>query len=242
VRQLAWKAFLLLASLAVPAHSQDAPSPRPGTMSIRGEGRTDIKPDYAVFTVTVSTRAPTLDEAATSHPDRATRALAALQEMKGSGITVRSSSFNLNQDRPLPILPARDGQPPVKPPEPQFTAVTTFSLKGAPIDDLNAAVTKIAASGLLEIRGVSFRVEQERNALNEARRAAMRDAKEQAEAYADAGGLKLGEILEVSDGQATPPRFDGAADMPAPRFVQIIPPATVRFDASVNVTWRIAAR
>ena len=77
--------------------------------------------------------------------------------------------------------------------------------------------------------------------LNQARRAAMVDAREQAGAYADAGELKLVEIIEITDGEATPME-NGVADLPMPRFVQIIPPATVAFTASVNVTWRIAPR
>jgi uncharacterized protein YggE len=149
----------------------------------------------------------------------------------------------LNQDRPPPLPLPRVGQPspPAKAVEPPFTAQTTFSLKVRPADGLNAIVSKLAASGLFEVRVVRFRVEQQRAVLNQARRAAMVDAREQAGAYADAGELKLVEIIEITDGEATPIEY-GFADLPMPRFVQIIPPATVAFTASVNVTWRIAPR
>lgn len=85
------------------------------------------------------------------------------------------------------MSPPPTNQPPSKPPEPTFTASTTYFLRASPIDKLNVLVTRLAESGLLNIRSVSYKVEQERQALNRARRAAMADAKEQAAAYADAG-------------------------------------------------------
>jgi uncharacterized protein YggE len=77
--------------------------------------------------------------------------------------------------------------------------------------------------------------------LNQARRQAMTDARDQAAAYADAGDLRLVEIIAVTDGDAVP-YSGGYVDMPVSRLVQIIPPLTVSFDSSVQVTWRIAPR
>ena len=141
------------------------------------------------------------------------------------------------------MSPPPKNQPPSKPPEPTFTASTTYFLRASPIDKLNVLVTRLAESGLLNIRSVSYKVEQERQALNRARRAAMADAKEQAAAYADAGDFWLVDIAEVTDGEARA-AVDVQNDLPSRGrpFVQIIPPATVTFTASVNVTWRIAPK
>jgi uncharacterized protein YggE len=100
-------------------------------------------------------------------------------------------------------------------------------------------VSQLAASGLFRINSVSFHVERERQALNDARREAMRDAREQAEVYADAGRFRLIGISAITDGEAAPTEI-GQADLPPNWTVQIIPPAVVTFSASVNVTWRIA--
>jgi uncharacterized protein YggE len=198
-----------------------------------------MKPDFARVRVTVSTPAPTLDEAARAHRDRATRALSALHELKG--IEIEDSTFSLNRENPVRYAQElRNPEP--KPAMPPFTARTTFSLKTKAIDDLNAAITKLSASGLFEVLSVQFGVEQERAALNQARRQAMADARDQAAAYADAGDVRLVEIVAITDGEAAPLVQDGYADMPIPRFVQIIPPSTVAFNSSVQVTWRIALR
>jgi uncharacterized protein YggE len=92
------------------------------------------------------------------------------------------------------------------------------------------------------MQNVAFLVDQDRRALNEARRAAVRDARDQAEAYADAAGVRLVDVAEIADGEAIPVRADGYADLALPAYVQVIPPATVTFTASVRVVWHIAPR
>jgi uncharacterized protein len=234
-----WHALplLLLTSLALPASAQQPPAePRTGpVLAVRGEGRVEVKPDYARFFATVATKGRSLAESAAAHEERATRALSVLQGLKGGGVDIITTSFRLNQD-----APRQSG--PEKPPEPQFTAVTNFDLRVKPIEALNGIITKLASSGLFEVRDVSFRVEQERTALNQARRAAVLDARDQAEAYADAGGVQLMDVIEIADGNAIPAYESGAANLAFPRYVQVIPPASVAFTASVKVVWRIAPR
>ncbi len=124
--------------------------------------------------------------------------------------------------------------------ETPFTALTSVTLRTDSIDRLNDIASRLAAPGLFEIGRITFSVNAGRTALNEARRAAVLDAREQARIYAEAADLKLVEIVSITDGEARPP--DGYADMPMPRFVQIIPPAKVDFEAAVTITWRIAPR
>jgi uncharacterized protein len=232
-------ALLLSAILAVPAVAQEQPlrSHSGAILAVKGEGRVEVKPDYAQFHATVSTRAQTLSEATTGHEEQATRALSMLQSLKGASVEISRSSFKLQQERPsVGRQPASE-----KPPEPQFVAVTTFDLKARPIEALNGIITKLASSGLFEVQNVTFLVDREREVLNEARRAAVHDARDQAEVYADAGGVRLADIDEIADGQATPVRRY-EADVALSPSVQIIPPATLTFTASVRVVWHIAPR
>ena len=50
----------------------------------------------------------------------------------------------------------------------------------------------------------------------EARRAAVKNARRQAEVYADAAGVQLGEILEITEGTAGGLGSEAALRMPAP--------------------------
>ena len=93
---------------ATAAAQQPTAAPdRGAVLTVKGEGSTEVTPDYALFAVVVSTGGRTLDEAATVHQERATRALAMLQGLKPDGIEIERSTFRLSQDR----APPRDLEP-----------------------------------------------------------------------------------------------------------------------------------
>jgi len=234
--------FIVLTIFAWPAQAQQMPAPlgNGAILTVRGMGHFETKPDYASLHVTVSTKASTLAEAARLHGAEATRALAVLQELKSDGVEVERSTFELDRDPPRPSSPGVQASD-AKPPPPPFTARTVFSLKTKAIDALNAVVTKLASSGLFEVFSVHFGLERERAALNEARRQAISDARDQAAVYADAAGLQLLEIVAITDGEAARVLAEAAAYR-VTQLVQIIPPRTVAFDSAVHVTWRIAPR
>jgi uncharacterized protein len=227
------------------AFAQTAPqeSRRDPLMSVLGKGRYEIKPDLARLAVTVATEGKTLESVGNPHQERATRAFKILEELKAVGIEVEKSSFRVDERRvQRPLAGGQRYETVVD----AYTATTMFSLKTSAMDKLNEIVTKLADSNLFQIQSVRFQATQERAALNQARRAAMLDAKEQALAYAEPVELELKEIVSITDGDAEAP--GGYADLPArraapapaaPSTVQIVPPATLEFTASVNVTWRI---
>ncbi|HZH50777.1 MAG TPA: SIMPL domain-containing protein [Microvirga sp.] len=212
-----------------------------------GRGSFETKPDLARFSARVSTDARSLESAAKQHEERATRAMKLLQELKASGLETEKSNFTINErrgPRPLSQTEIAQGKRPESVIE-GYVATTSFSLKVDSLEKLNQLATKLAETGLFEIQKVNFGVTDERAALNQARRAAMLDALEQAHAYTEPVDLELEQIVAITDGEATPP--NGEADMPYRRAdarytVQIIPPAALEFNASVNVTWRIAPK
>jgi uncharacterized protein YggE len=218
------------------AAAQERQPDRGPVLTVRGVGKLEAKPDYARLSIQVVTTADTLEDAANAHEERATRALELLNQLKADGLEVQSSSFSVAQDRPLPLGSDRT-QPPAPP---KFRATTAFTARSRNMPGLNALVSRIANSGVLEVRTVTYGVDQERQALNNARRAAVADAREQAELYADAAKVKLVEIAEIDNGDAR--AADGQADLPVPRFVQIIPPAVVTFNSGVSITWKIRSR
>lgn len=243
-------AFALLGLLLVPIELAVAAEEgrREPVMAVLGKGHYEVKPDIARVTVTVSTEGKSLESVGKPHQERATRALKALQDLKSIGIEIEKSNFKVDErrvQRPIPPIQPGPGQKYENVVE-GYTATTTFSLKTSAMDRLNETVTRLADTNLFQIQTVRFQVAQERAALNQARRAAMLDAKEQALAYAEPVDLELKEIVAITDGEAEAP--SGYADLPARRApvgdykVQIVPPATLEFTASVNVTWRISPR
>jgi len=115
--------------------------------------------------------------------------------------------------------------------------VTSFSLKTKNVAATDEIVTKIAGTGLFEIHNLRFALDDDAKALDEARRNAVLDARHRAEIYAEAAGVKLGDIVEISDSERRflmPMKQAGYA-----RDMAVTPPETLDVNASVTMTWRI---
>ena len=135
---------------------------------------------------------------------------------------------------------------PARPPEkkqapPEYRAITTFSLKANQLAALNEVISAIAAAGVFEVRTIRYGIKDEERAIDDARRAAVRNARRQAEVYADAAGVKLAEILEIFDGVAQNLGSEASLRAATPN-VQVSPPATIPFRAGINIKWRIVSR
>ena len=211
------------------AVAQPAP-PRPferATITVQGEGKSAAEPDYAAISADVVTTAASLDAAQKTHRERAGKAAAALKAI--DGLKIESSTFRLDRVS----QPAPAGQKPVT----EFRAVTSFSLKTKNVAATDEIVTKIAGTGLFEIHNLRFALDDDAKALDEARRNAVLDARHRAEIYAEAAGVKLGDIVEISDSERRfpmPMKQAGYA-----RDMAVTPPETLDVNALVTMTLRI---
>jgi uncharacterized protein YggE len=238
MRRSALLVFVLAATLApIQAKAQTPSQPQSPSRSVltaEGSGQAQAKPDYARITAMVSSRASSLEGAVQANQELVARADQLLQSLKEEGVEIEKSNFSLANDRPPPAKPQEP------PGAPSFTAMTTYSLKANRLDRLNGVIGKLASSGLFELRAVAFDVADNHPALDEARRKAVADARHRAELLADAAGVRLDEIVTISDMNATPRAF--SADMPATQSLLVIPPAGLSFGASVTISWRISPK
>lgn len=225
-------AFLFCA-FSLPALAQPAPPPPPdrATITVQGEGKSMAAPDYAAINAEIVTIGVNLESATKVHRERATKGVAMLKAI--DGLAVESSTFRLERVNHPPVAGQRQ-------PTAEFRAVTSFQLKTKRIDAIDDIVTKIAATGLFEIHSLNFALDDNSRALDEARKNAVLDARHRAEIYANAAGVKLGEVLEISDGErASPLRVRQASFTPG---MAVTPPATLDVEAAVTMTWRITQK
>jgi uncharacterized protein YggE len=221
-------AALLLATLACAANAQTLPF-----ITVSGEGHANVAPEFAEFSAEVITRADSLEAATQKHSERAAKAVAVLRGLQKHGIAVERSSFRM-QSQP-------GGAKAGAPKGTEFRAITTFTVKANQLGSLNEAISAIAGAGLFEVRSVRYGIKDEERVIDEARRAAVKNARRQAEVYADAAGVALGEILEISDGSAQNLGSEASLRLAAPN-VQLSAPATIPFRAAITVKWRITSR
>ena len=234
---------LILAAAILPmrgkAQSQIPPVPMTrSTLTVEGNGQAQAKPDFSRITAAVSAKGASLDAAVAAQQEPLARANALLRDLAAEGVEIERSTFSLANDRPpYPPRPDTNQGPP------SFTAATSFALKATRIDRLNAIVAKLAASGVLELRSVSFEVADTHPPLDEARRNAVAEARHKAETLAEAAGVRLDEVVSITDANVTPRVYAAAAETAAAAPSQlVIPPATLTFNASVTMGWRISPK
>ena len=228
-------AAVMIAMTACTAHAQTTPT-RDAFITVAGEGHVNVAPEYAEFFADVTTRAESLEAATKQHTERAAKAVAVLRGMSKQIVSVERSSFRLEQNRAAPPRAAGPKQP-----APEYRATTTFALKVNQLASLNDVISAIAAAGLFEVRTIRYGINSEERAIDDARRAAVKNARRQAEVYADAAGVKLAEILEIFDGMAQNLGSEAALRAATPN-VQVAPPATIPFRAAINIKWRIVSQ
>jgi uncharacterized protein len=238
--RLAAVAALAILSLAAPAVAQ-TPTPRQPTISVMGTGEAELKPDFARIHATVETRADTVAQASAANGAATERVLARIQGLGIKREDIRTANFQVFQT-PQQVGP--DGKE-VK--TPKFSAHHRLQITSRDLDGVGRLAGEILASGDMTFQSVSFGLDRQEEGGDRAREAAVRDARRQAEIYAGAAGVSLGRLLEIRDGSAQP--FEPQPDMrmsmamaKGAESVPIVPPATIRYTANVQLVWEMDGR
>jgi len=227
----------LIATVFAPlqARAQHAPEPDRGLLSVVGTGKATAKPDYASLEVEASTRADSLASAATAHKKRISDIGALIESLKAEGLELKGTNSSLYED-PHYGSGKSDSTP-------SFIAKTTYTLNVAQIDRVDALIAKLNASGLLEVRTVSYSVRDNRPAYDQARQNAVRDGRRQAEILAEAAGVTLNNIVDIADARTRPQLSVGEADIAPPQgYTLVVPPQYLEFSAAMIMQWRISPK
>ena len=96
-------------------------------------------------------------------------------------------------------------------------------------------------------QAVPYGLDKKKEGGDRSREAPVREARRQAEIYAAPAGVSLGRLLEIRDGSAQP--FEPQPDMrmsmamaKGAESVPIVPPATIRYTANVQLVWEMAEK
>ncbi len=196
-----FKSVAALALLAIfcvsPVFAEDFKLTR--TISISGHGEVRAVPDLAVVSIGVTSQGASAREAL----DTNTKSMKSLLDtLKGAGIDAHDMATSNFSVGPRLDYGNNNGQPPKVVGYDVNNMVTVTVRK---IDDLGGLLDVAVTTGSNTINGVSFSVSKPDSMLDDARKAAVADAKHKAEIYAAAGGFKLGNIISLSEGTAYQP-------------------------------------
>ena len=190
---------------ALPASAQVSPpppvaAPPPTVLSLNAEARTFRKPDLAVFSAGVTSQGKTAAAALTANSADMNRVIAALKAAGIADRDIHTSNLSLN---PLyaPQVVRADGQ--VENPEPRiigYQVNNQVTVRQRKLADYGRVLDTLVSVGANQVNGPSFELDNSEAALDEARFAAMTKARQRADLYARAAGLRVKRIVSISEG------------------------------------------
>jgi uncharacterized protein YggE len=198
----------LLASAPMAAHAAgDDALLKLTTLSISAEGEVKAAPDQATVSFGVQTQAKTAAEAMRQNRERMASSITALKAAGIEAKDIQTSALNLN------------GQYAYEPNQPPkltgYQAVNQVTIMVRDLTKLGATVDAVTAAGSNQVNGIDFGLSNGKPFEDDARRAAVRTLAARAELYATAAGMKLGRLINLSEGggyQPAPLRRVGFAD------------------------------
>ena len=201
------------------------------TVTVSGTATVRAMPDEAVVSLGVQTEAEDADAAMNQN---ATRMAAVIRAILEAGVP-REDVATTN----VSLYPSYG---------PDGTAVTGYvagNQVDATVRDLREVGQLIDAAvdaGANSVNGITFRLSDESEGLDDALREAVDDARGKAEVLADAAGAGLGRVVSITETASgfPPPVYDEEQAMAADaRATPVIPPE-VETQVSVTVTWSLS--
>jgi uncharacterized protein YggE len=209
----------------------------PPSIRVSGEAMVTAQPDQARIDIGVTTQAQTAQAAAANNAQRLETVLAELRQALGSDAEIKTVSYSLNPDY---RYPKEGGRPTIT----GYTATNVVRVTLNNLTRVGQAIDVATQSGANQIQRLQFTLKDEQAAQSQALRAAAVKAKAQAEALAQALGLKITRVLSVVEG--------GGGVQPIIRDVMLaragaavptpVEPGAIEAHATVTLTLEIGAQ
>jgi uncharacterized protein YggE len=194
-----------------------AQEPRPAPEAriiVVGEGSVSVVPDYARISSGVTTRAKTAKEAA----DANTKLMAALTAaLLSSGIEQKDIQTSRFSVQPVYASPAPNTEQRLT----GFSVSNQVTVTVRQMDKVGDLLDRLITAGATDAGNVEFLHSDSSKTLDQAREAAMADARRKAELYAHAAGLSLGGVAWITEDASYSPPMPKAAMMRAAAPVSV---------------------
>ena len=164
------------------------PSPR---ISVPGRGAVRVEPDVAEVQLGVVTIRPTAGEARAAAATTMEAVLAGLRSGGVSGPDLRTSLLSLDAVRDY-----SDGSQRIT----GYQLTNRVEATVRTIETAGLLVDGALAAGATSLDGLTFRLDDPTEALSEARRLAVADARRRAETLAEEAGVTLGAVVGIVEG------------------------------------------
>lgn len=223
-----------LAAASLPALAQQsAPPPR---IVVSGEGEAALRPDLALLTLAVMREAPTAREAMTANNEAIAAVIAALKEAGVADRDLQTAGLQINPRYDYPRN--QDGNQTAVLAAYQVT--NTLSVRVRDIARVGEILDQAVTLGVNQGGGISFTNDDPSAAIQEARRKAVADAIAKARTLAEAAGVDLGKVVEISEQSFAPPPMPFLSKIADARESVPVEAGENAYRVQVGVTFEIA--
>ena len=228
-------AFTLILSACGPTTINQAAAPVVRSLNVNGVGQVDLTPDIAYIYIGVHDEAATASEAVTANKTHTNSVIAAIKKAGVNEKDIRTSNFS--------IWPSQQYSPEGQVTGTIYMVDNSVYVTVRDLDSLGDLLDDAITAGANSVNSIQFDVADKTAAVKEARVKAVDDAKLQAQEMADAAGITLGDIQNLSFYESSPvPMFSGkgggggamAADVAVP-----IQPGQLTISVNVSITYAI---
>jgi uncharacterized protein len=223
--------FMLLLAAALPASAAEN---NVSKLIVQGEGTVRAAPDVATVVLGVETQNASASGAAAENAKLMNETIAALRSAGIAEKDIQTSGYSLTT--------APEEQPKTageKPKAPLFIATNQVTVGLNDTGKVGLVLDAAVAAGSNSIQSVGFDIRNPQPEKDKALTLAIEDARRKAEVAAKAASVKLGRVMEISEGygyvSAAPKRAAYAADIATP-----IQPGEMEVTASVTVTYEVS--
>ncbi|MGQ0673936.1 MAG: SIMPL domain-containing protein [Hyphomicrobium sp.] len=228
----AFAAAALVLAVVVPAMAGESEMQRTVTVTATGEVGAD--PDMARVTSGVISEATTAREALDRNSATMQKVIAGLKSTGIEAKDIQTTSFHVEPRYTQP----RDGQVAVIN---GYRVVNQLDIRIRDLSRLGELLDQLIVLGANQMGGLSFEVSRAETLNDEARQAAIANARRRAELYAAAAGARVGDVIAISEDTS----FSGPRPFAMARkaMADAVPveAGTQALEARVTVVWSLAA-
>jgi len=227
---------LLVSACGGPTTINQEAQPRLRSVNVSGTGTAYLVPDIAYIYVGVHTEKLSAAEAVTENNDQTQTMIKALQDFGIDAKDIRTTNFSIwPNDKYDPQTGLPTGQK-------TYIVDNTVYVTVRDLAKLGDLLDTVIAAGANTVNSIQFDVADKDAALKQARADAVKDGGAKAQELADAAGVKLGEIQNISfTDSATYPVFEGKGGGGGEAAQAAVPiqPGQLTFTVTVNLTYEI---
>lgn len=186
---------VLLAAFALSACGattvNQAAQPPQRTMNVNGTGTVNLAPDIAYINIGVYTEKPTAAEAVAENNTQTQQVIDALKVAGVDAKDIQTTNFSIYPNTQYdPQTNQKIGT--------TYVVNNTVNVTVRKLSQLGELLDATVKAGANNINSVQFDVDDKSSAIKQARDAAVKDARTQAEELASAAGVSLGDLQTIS--------------------------------------------